>query len=474
MDANFYGVKEGFSQEVSVLGKRVDVAKIAKTFNNWVKFSSLAGITVPATSLVTGRVAGFVEKTVGEVVNPMAYKKAHVEFLKEAGAAAAEIGGFTSHSKLNTVLEAIGVYNTNERFQNSSYNKAFRTGLKASSGLNELGNFPVSAPLGLSVIYDYKYYGNDIITFDQFKQRNPTKDIKAVKEEWEGLDQFYDDWTVKDGVLSFDKVNMAKKLKGVDLDEITNLKMEAISSKAAALLARTDARVPEYQRSVAARDARANFFLTFINWFTINAQLKLKDRHYNLAEQKWQEGSWRSTYNFIESIVMKPKDIKSIWDASMADETTRANLKRTVVELGVANALMIAAMLLAQYADDDDPSFLLSWSSYMLDRLAVEQAGSTLAMPSQLSEMIDNPIIAAQKLRDLTSVMDAFSSEEVEKGAFAGETERMRFFRKNIPFIKDYARFKDLKTARHTYEYFNIDQSNLQNYVWGSYFFDKE
>ncbi len=475
MDANFYGVKEGFSHEIEVGGKKLDVAKIAKTFNSWVKFSSLSGITVPATSLVTGRVAGFVEKMVGEVVNPMAYKKAHSEFLKEAGAAAAEIGGFTSHAKLNVILEAIGVYNTNERFQNSNYNRAFRTGLKSSSGLNELGNFPVSAPLSLSVIYDYKYYGDDIITFEQFKQRNPTKDIKTIKSDWEKLSDFYDDWVVKDGVLTFDKASMARKVNVDDLDLLIKLKVEAISGKAAGLLARTDARVPEYQRSIAARDSRATFFLTFLNWFTINTQLKLKDRHYNLAEQKWQEGSWRSTYKFLESAVMNPKDIKRVWDESMADDITRSNLKRTVVEIGVANALAIAAMLVAQYADadDEDPSFLLSYSSYMLDRLAVEQIGSTIALPRQLGEMVENPIIAAQKLKDLTAVMDIFSSEPVTKGAFAGETERQRFFRKNIPYIKDYARMKDLKTARHTYEFFNIEKPKLyENWIWGSYFFD--
>lgn len=476
MDANFYGVKESFTYETTVLGKRVDLAKVAHTFNSYVKTSALAGITVPMTSLVTGRVAGFVEKMVGEVVNPMAYRKAHIEFLKHSTAAAAEIGGFTSHAKLNVVLEAIGVYNTNERFQNSNYNRALRTGLKASSGLNELGNFPVSAPMGLSVIYDYKYHGSDIITFDQYKNANPTKDVKTIKEDWEKLDQFYDDWIVKDGVLEFNKVKMAQKLNlsMEELDELIELKMEAISAKAASLLARTDARVPLHQRSIAARDARANFLLTFLNYFTINLQLKLKDRHYNISEQRYQEGNWMTVKKLVSDLLMNPKDMKSVWNEALADEITKTNLKRTAIELGVANALAIAAILLANFADDEeDPSFLLQYSSFLLDRMAVEQTGSTIGLPNQFGDILENPILAAQKVKDLKDIGDVFSGELVGKGAaYQNESERMKFFRKNIPFIKDYARMKDAKRARATYEHFNYN--TLNNWAWGSYIFDEE
>jgi len=42
-----------------------------------------------------------------------------------------------------------------------------------------------------------------------------------------------------------------------------------------------------------------------------------------------------------------------------------------------------------------------------------------------------------------------------------------------MPFVKDYARYKDLKRAKSSYEHFNIDESNLQNYAWLSYFFDQ-
>lgn len=472
LDANFYGVHEGFSHEVSVGGKSVDLGKIAKTFNNWVIFSSLAGVTIPAVSLTTGKVAEWVEKAVGETINPMAYKKAHVEFLKESKAAAAEIGGFTSHAKLNVIMEAIGVYNSTERFQNSTYNRAMRTGLKTSSGMNEIANFPVTTTAGLSVIYDNKYYNNDIVTFDQFRRKNPTKDIKTIKEEWEALDNFYDDWVVRDGVLSFDKASISKKIQVADLDELLNLKLEGISSRATGVLHRIDARVPDHIKSIAGRDSRANFFLTFLNWFTINAQVKLKSRHYNHSEQTFQEGNWRSALNFITSAVMNPKDIKQVWKDSMADDVTRVNLKRTAIELGVANALAVAAMLLANYADDDeDPSWLLAWSSFMMDKAAIEQIGSTVAIPRQIGEILTQPLVATQKVKDLADIMDVFSSDTNSRGEGKGAV----WARKNLPFIRDYKRLKDPKTAAQSYKYFSEEQTDLyDDYAWLSNFFDEE
>ncbi len=476
LHANFYGVKETFSQEVTLGNRKIDLGKIAKTFNNWVVFSNLAGVTVPITSMVTGKVAEFVERIVGESINPMAYNKAHKEFTKLASAAAAEIGGFTSKADLNVILEATGVYNTNERFQNSNYGKELRVGLKASSGLHEIGNFPVTATAGLSVILDYKYYGDDIITFDQFKRKNPTKDASAIKAEWEQMGNFYNDWVVKDGVLTFDKASIAKKINVANLDELINLKMEAISSKTTSVIQRIDAQVPSHQKSIAARDARANFFLTHLNWFLIAVQNKVKDRHYNIAEDTYQEGNWKTAFDLLRNAIMKPKDIKQIWKDSMADDVTRRNLKRTAVELSVANALAIAAMLLAQYVDDEeDPSWFLAWSDYMMTRASVEQISGTVALPKQVGELLTNPLVATQKFYDLGKVMNVLSTEEVTRGAYAGETERMKWARKNLPWIRDYVRLKDPKTASDTYTYFSVEQPNLyDDWTWLSNFFDSE
>jgi hypothetical protein len=169
---------------------------------------------------------------------------------------------------------------------------------------------------------------------------------------------------------------------------------------------------------------------------------------------------------------MDIKNIKQVWKDSMADDVTRKNLKRTVVEFGVANALAVAAMLLANYVDDDeDPAWILAWSSFMMDKAAIEQIGSTVAIPNQIGEILTQPLVATQKVKDLADILDIFSSDVTT----TGETERAKWARKNLPFIRDYNRVRDPKTAAQSYKYFSEEQTNLyDDYAWLSNFFDEE
>lgn len=477
LQSNFYGVKESFSMEVNLLNRKIDLAKIAKSFNNYVRFSNLTGITVPITGFTTGKVAEFLEKVVGETINPTAYKLAHYEFTKQASATAREIAGFSSKSDLNVLGEYFGMYNLVERFEHSGYDKASRVGLKSANLLHTLGNFPVTSTTMLSVLYDYRYSDNDILSFEQFKKRGVGKSSSEILQEWKKLKLFKDDIKIQNGVVVYDINSISENVKVDNLEELLNLKAEAISTRVASAIQRVDSQVPEHQKSIASRDARANFLLMHLNWFLIQIQLKTKDRHYNISEDSYQEGNWRTTFNFIQDMILNPKDIKETWKKSMADEVTRKNLKRTTTELAIANAIAIAAILLSNYVDDDkeDPSWLLAWTDYMLTRTAVEQVSGTVALPKQVGEILTNPIIATQRAYDLMSITDLANFDDVKKGTYAGSSKSFRWAAKNLPVIKDYNRLRDPKKAQDNYTYFSVEQPNLfNNWAWLSTAFDKD
>lgn len=467
LKANFYGVKESFSQEVSVLGKKVDLGKLARTFNNWVRFSNLAGITVPLTSAFQGKVQEILETMVGEVLDPIAYAEANKEFRRKASKAAGEVIKFNGKSELNVYGERFGLYNLTERFENSYMGKGVRAGLKSSSLLHSLGNFPVTTTSMLSVLFDYRFYGNEVVTFKQYKEINPA----GTKEEWKKLEFFKDSIPVKDGTIQPDYKGISEKL-GLSEEETASrvdLIMEGISNRVASAVQRIDSAIPAQQKSLASRDSRAAFLLLHTNWFWLGIQYKTKNRHYNISEQSFQEGNWRSAYNLINNVlrnVAKPKEIKKIWDENLADPVTRRNLRRTVAELGVANALALVAILLANMADsDEDPAYLLTMAEYFSQRVAVEQISSTLALPLQVQEMSSDPLIAKRKLEDLLNI-DLFSIDVIEQGSFSGDTRQYRWFSKNLPFIKDYNRFRDFRGATDTYAFFNLNDRNKNIFNW--------
>lgn len=476
LKSNFYGVKETFSHEVTVLGKKVDLGKLARTFNSWVRFSNLAGITVPLTSALQGKTQELLERFVGEAIDKTAYNEAQKEFARKGSQQAGEIMKYNGKAELNVYGERFGLYNLTERFENSYIGRAGRALLKSSSGLHSIGNFPVTTTAMLSVMYDYRIYGNEVLTYRQFKELNNGKDDREL---WKKQPLFKDLIPVKGGVIVPNYKSIAEQLNISEQEAVekTEFILEAINGRVASAVQRIDSQIPASQKSVAARDARSAFFLLHASWWLVAGQNKFKSRSYNTSEGVWTEGSWNTVFNMTNSLaqnVLKPKELKRVWGEYMADELSVRNLRRTILELAVANALAVAVILLANMSDDEpeDPGFLLSWSEYMLLRVAVEQTSSTVSLPMQLDSMLSNPLISAEKFKDLGNILDLTDSNIIDRGTYAGSTVRYKWMSKNLPFIRDYNRFRDFNSAKDTYYFFN--KSTLESWTFATVLADNE
>jgi hypothetical protein len=98
--------------------------------------------------------------------------------------------------------------------------------------------------------------------------------------------------------------------------------------RALAFTQRVDSQIPMHQKSALARHGLFNFFLSHLNYLLVALPNKTKHRHFNLAEDgKEQEGSWRTTFNFLAKVVSKPKNaIKTYKEAT---DLQKRNLRRT-------------------------------------------------------------------------------------------------------------------------------------------------
>lgn len=474
LNNSFYGQRDTFSMEINFFGKPVNLGKLAKVFNSWTKLVSLFGISIPIVSLYQAKTQRFIESKVGEIINPIAMSLARKEFLRNAGASMAEVGKLNSKAKLNVLGEFFGLFNTEERFANSNYGKAFRVGLKLNSGLHALGNYPVLPTTLLSVIYDYRYVNGEILTYNQYIRKNVGRNKKEMTEEFKNFDLFYDDITTEGGVVDFKRKAISEKtgLKGEELDKRINFLIEAITNRSSATIQDLDQQIGSHEKSILSRDARANFLLNYMSWFTLAIQRKTKNYHYSISADSHQEGNWRTTYNFLEDLIIRRKDIKTAWNESLTDPLKRKNLKRTLIEMGVANALVVLAVLIANSVDDDDdPLWAVSYFNYILTRVATEQVSSTVALPRQIGEIIDNPIASAANFYDLFNVFDVFSSDQIQSGSYAGETLRYRWISKNIPGGREFGRLKDPQKALDTYNFYNKD---VQDYAVLTWFLNEE
>lgn len=472
MEYNFYGVRETFSAEFEVGGRTFDAGKILMSLNRWAKKTNTTNIITPVTSLLQSSTQKFMERIIGETTNHIASNEGNKLFMKLAPGAMKEVMGFDSKSELNVIGEALGMYSAVHRFEDSQFGKPMRLALNVGGKLHELGNFPVVGRALSSIISDYRFVDGRIISYNQFKKKMNVEDFKGdIDKEWTSKEMFQPHFlrAVKNGVLDFTNEEFLKGIEGKlnveDVNKYLEDKKLSISKRALAFVQRIDSQIPQHQKAAAQRNAITNFFLSHLSWLLTAIPNKFKQAHYNLSEEgAQQEGSWRTTAKFLNKIVFNPKKAMEVYGSLTDNE--KKNLRRTLVELGFANALALTAILLARYNDDDDdPNYLLSVADMFATRLANEQISSTVGIPSGIYGVFDNPLLLKSKMEDWVKVNKLVGTPE----------ERSSYLGKVLPFYNNIAKFSDPLDTRKKYSHFQLkDEQLFYSYAWSTRFFKKD
>jgi hypothetical protein len=214
-----------------------------------------------------------------------------------------------------------------------------------------------------------------------------------------------------------------------------------------------------------ARDGRASFFLSHMNWLLSALPRRTKHRHYNHSEQGFQEGMYVTAVDFLKKLVKEPKGIGKLW--AELDSGQKSNLKRILIELGYANALALVAMALSGFDDDDEnPNYIIGLIDLIANRVAVEQIGSTVAIPSGiLGAFSQEPLMLKSKIQQWAEINQLLDTKE----------SRNKYLRNLVPFMRDIEKLQDPVRARQSYMFFQNEEKGLfSKYAWISNAFDEE
>lgn len=492
LDYNFYGIKENLTYAVDLGFTKVDVAKVLRNFIKFSSFVNLSGVVVPFTNVLQSTVNKTVEKLVGERLNPIATRLANREFVKLAPAATGEMLEINSKSKLNLIMEFFGQSEiVSGRFQNSNYNKFTRGLGKAAHATHEMSAFPTIPRTVLAVLMDNRYFNGKIYSYNDFKKYQKASgnlDLKDVELKWKALDLFYNDISVKENQLDFNKEQIGKKLdlQGQELEDYLKQMILGITSRAKIAVQDVDMAIPQEEKSMLARHSLSNLILQHSGWLLLASQRKFKEKHLNLATGLVEEGNWQTLGRFIREITAgySPKNGKSYLqhvrdvyngenlkdkdgNVNLAElESQRKNLARTGVELAVVNALFLMGYLLANMRSDDDKDKdlfdeAIDVAYYFTYRTANEVTSSTVALPVQYVGKVKSPVVSLQMMGEMAKFYNLFNSDLVERGRYAGETQRWRTMNKLIPFVKDYNKLANIQTEITTYKHFNEDGERM-------------
>ena len=432
------------------------------------------GFIIPLTSAAQASVQKNMESVIGEVIDTKSSMEGNIFFKDNASQMMKETLGFKSNATLNVFGEAFGIFNTVHRYENSQLAKPARAIIRTLDGssLHELGNFPVVSRAMCGIIASYRYVDGRILSFEKYKQKKNAEGFKGnVLQEWGKEESVLKDFesAVKDGVLDNEILikSISTKLKlesDANVEDYILNKREEITLKVQSFINRIDSQIPQDERSILARDSLGTFLVSHTGWLLSALPRRFKGRHYNHAEQSFQEGTYVTIKDFISNVIANPKGIKEVYNT--LDSGQKANLKRTLVEIGYANALAVFAMLLSGMVDDDDePMYALALADLIASRTAVEQISSTVALPTSIWGLTSEPIMLKRKLEDWSGVMDLGG----------GEKKANKYLKGIVPFMRDIQKLRDPKKTRQSYLYFQEQEKDLfDNYAILSNFFDEE
>ena len=469
IDYNMFGIKEIRTLPVSVMGHQIDVAKLARNLLSFIKFRNLGfNVVIPLTSYLTGGVFQKIEVMQRDYLHPRSQKLGTKEFRKLSVGSMKEMGKIDTKEKLTVLGQYFRSFNLNESLENSNYGWIARAMPRLGMFMHTMANFPIYAKTLMGVMHDYRVVDGRIINFNSFRNANRELSKKELDEKWKQYEEdvLYKYVDVTDGKVVFDKEGLSEKLgkEGKELDSYISSVTDNVQQYVMRVNEFVDGQLSEDDKVYATRDAMMNYFMTHRGWLSIITSRRFKHRHLNATLGMVEEGSYRSAWNFLGAYLKEfnGKNItkvigngKEVWNK--ADDVTKRNLKRVMLEMGIVNTFLILGFILNKLADDDDNKdvFTLQLSNYLLMRTINEMSSSQLAIANNYSEIIDSPFVGWQTAKDMTDILDVFSDEEVKYGNYRGMSVSQRWLTKTIPGIKSVHDLQNLNNTKNTYLYYN-------------------
>lgn len=483
MDYALFGIKESQEFKTTILGQEVDLAKIARGLLNFTKLRNLAfSFIIPATSAFTGEIQYQIEQYVKEITNPSAATLATKEFKKLAYGAMKDMGKFFTTSKLNRLGEFFGIYDMNERFNNSNYNYWMRNINNLAMSTHAMANFPIIPRVMLATLFNFRVVNGSIINFNQYKKTLPEgTTIKQAEKSWKQYESeaIYNYIKVDETGVEFtdglkDKVKDVAEGWGVTPEAYLAEKMTALTLSIKRNASQIDTQITQSQRVAAQRNFLMNFLMQHRGWLSIAINNRTKGMHRNLSTGQIEEGSYVSLYNFIGDLTrsfLNKKGLKAFaetWNGNNIGkipqgmtreevvEVRRRNLRRSAIDLAAVASVAALAVLLLGLADDDKDNLALNAAAYVTLRTVNELVSGGTGVVTQSWDALKSPVVALGTIGEMLKLPgQMFDSEVIQRGYYKGHTGRYRALSKVVPGLRTINEVGNMSDTRENYWYFN-------------------
>lgn len=471
IDYNLYGKTLTMKWGMNILGKHVDLAKVANQFKVFGVKQALGVGTMTALTNLTSGITNFqITKWAGGNIYSPASNRADKIWYGLMGDSTGDVGKLKPAKKLNNLLYKFGMYDITDRVENSQYGKKRLIG-EVSFALMAITNYPVQSRVLLTKLMESRLIDGKFQSWREYyntsKMKNPDLTKDQIKSQFEAAkDKSMYDYLDDNGEFNIDKLNN-DGFKG-DLDKVKTKMM----SQAQTLSEATILEIKSHNEGYAARDPRMSFFLVLKKWLVLAYDNMFSDKRLDLDTGGYEEGliyTPKYALQLVKEITSNKKSVKEAWDN--LEEYQRKNLKASGITLAALTAMVVIAIILRNMAGDDDEkdNYALQLTNYLLIRNLNETFGGSIGIFNSSYETLKSPLQILDTGKNMSKLLYFQDiGEEVKRGKYKGMDKYLSHvlkltMGKNIYSMKD---GESIYESWRGYEHFNSTGENALYHIF--------
>jgi len=426
-------------------------AKILNQIKNATSFITLGGnVLSGAANYLQGESVMLIE-AIGNKDSKFSIKdraKASLKFDKDIGNIMKDIGEITPTSKTNrliTYFDALSDFEVNENkfIKNNKFKKVMDSG--AMMFANQFAEYTVQTVLMYSRLNNIKALNSS----GKYLTKEFTE--TANRDEAISIDEAIVGWSEENNPIFHKSVSKTDITS--DLSEKSMFKIESdIKRINRDLYGNYDS----LNKSELERNAFGALLTQMRKWIVTGIQkryrgignvktktedLDIKQRSFNTQTDQFEEGTYTTSIKFLYNLVkewkaLRMKTVPENWNKLTNNE--KANIKMTMVEIGMAISLWALATALRSGDDDDEDKLLLAYLSRRLYSELISFANINEALRTFRSPMMVTNTM--ESIVDVITQASTAPTEEYETGFNKGENKLKHKLVKLIPVWKQYDR----------------------------------
>ena len=491
IDYAVYGKKQEFTLPVKTAFGTFDIVKTLQTITNITRFKNLAfSFVIPATAYGTAKATQITERFVGQYFEINTYALANKEWSKHRFNGMKEAGKINQQSYGAALGRYFGGFDADESIHNSNYGFLMRAIPRTSMMLYSAAMYDLFGKNTMYALKDHRIVDGVFLNFAKFKsmQNNRGKTEKEISELWKNtedktIDKYF---TVEKGIIKWNEQKLSDDLVDYSIDDIEN----SIRLEIKNLNIRIDNQLSKEDKVLAQRHGLWSLLMTHRPWLVVATENRFKAVHHNAQTNMWEEGSYRSMFNFFGGVIREWRQnghkvmqaFKTEWDNAGKEENSdltmlrRKNLKRVGMELAFLNTLAVLSFILRGFADDDDnkDNYALQMVNLLLYRTVIETNSASVGIPYSYTSVLDQPMMAWNAMKDLSAISNLFDSSEINTGSWSGYTKQQAYLMKNLPMLKHIKDAGNPFDKYNTIRFFTEERSTQMNTIPAYWFVNKE